>query len=178
MSDRLGKADWIRHGLRTLAREGSGGLKVGPMAAALKVSRGSFYWHFRDIADFRTQLLRSWKEGGTDQVIRELASSTAEPERLERLMRRAFVEREGMDRAIRAWATQDEEAAAAVATVDAGRVAYIAGLLAARGVDPRAAHQRATFIYWAYLGRAIVMDPRHDSIPPAALADISRLFET
>src|SRR5271166_2476814 len=53
MNDRLTKEDWIRHGLRTLANEGAHALKVGPMATKLKVSRGSFYWHFRDIPDFR-----------------------------------------------------------------------------------------------------------------------------
>ena len=47
------------------------------MATALKVSRGSFYWHFRDIADFRSQILRSWQERTTDQVIRELEAAKA-----------------------------------------------------------------------------------------------------
>jgi hypothetical protein len=32
MPDRLTKADWIRHGLRTLATDGPNALKVGPMA--------------------------------------------------------------------------------------------------------------------------------------------------
>src|ERR1700731_1432717 len=58
MNDRLTKSDWIRHGLRTLAKDGPNALKVGPMSTKLKVSRGSFYWHFRDIADFRSQLLQ------------------------------------------------------------------------------------------------------------------------
>src|ERR1700724_2716783 len=62
MNERLTKDDWITHGLRTLANDGANALKVGPMATKLKVSRGSFYWHFSDIADFRAQLLRSWQE--------------------------------------------------------------------------------------------------------------------
>jgi hypothetical protein len=48
MHDRLTKSGWIRHGLRTLAKDGPNALKVGPMSTKLKVSRGSFYWHFRD----------------------------------------------------------------------------------------------------------------------------------
>ena len=90
MNDRLAKPDWIEHGLRTLASDGANALKVGPMATELKVSRGSFYWHFRDIADFRSQVLRSWQERTTDQVIQELESDKAEPERLKHLMKRAF----------------------------------------------------------------------------------------
>lgn len=177
MDDRLTKPDWIDHGLRTLADEGTNALKVGPMAAALKVSRGSFYWHFRDIADFRSQVLRSWQERMTDQVIKELETAKAEPDRLKHLMKRAFVEKPRLDRAIRAWATEDDDVAGIVASVDARRVAYIAKLLVAAGVDGRRAPSRAAFMYWAYLGQAIVMDPRHASIPASALDDISGLFE-
>ena len=77
MDDRLTKSDWIDHGLRTLASDGANALKVGPMAAKLEVSRGSFYWHFRDIADFRSQVLRNWQERMTDQVIKDLESAKA-----------------------------------------------------------------------------------------------------
>jgi len=177
MNDRLTKSDWIEHGLRTLANEGANALKVGPMATTLKVSRGSFYWHFRDIADFRSQVLQSWRERTTDQVIQELEAAKAEPDRLRHLMRRAFVAKRGLDRSIRSWAAEDEDVARIVASADASRVAYIAKLLVAAGVQSRRALPRAAFMYWAYLGQAIVMDPRHASIPASALDDISDLFE-
>jgi AcrR family transcriptional regulator len=177
MTDRLTKSDWIDHGLRTLANEGPNALKVGPMSTTLKVSRGSFYWHFRDIADFRSQILRSWQERMTDQVIVELEAAKAEPDRLKHLMKRAFVGKRSLDRAIRSWAAEDQDVAAIVASVDARRVAYIAKLLVAAGVESRRALPRAVFMYWAYLGQAIVMDRRHASIPASALNDISDLFE-
>lgn len=178
MSDRLTKDDWIRHGLRTLTSEGAHALKVGAMATALNVSRGSFYWHFQDIADFRAQLLQSWQERTTDRVIRDLDAAKAGPDRLRHLMQRAFETRRGLDEAIRAWATHDADVAAAVASVDARRIAYIAKMLVATGVDSRRALPRATFMYWAYLGRTIVMDRRHASIAASAIDDISGLFET
>lgn len=177
MNDRLTKDDWITHGLRTLAKDGANALKVGPMAASLEVSRGSFYWHFRDIADFRSQLLRSWQERSTDQVIRDLDAAKGEPDRLKHLMKRAFPAKRHLDRAIRSWAAEDEEVARLVASVDARRVAYIAKMLVAAGVDSKKALPRAAFMYWAYLGQAIVMDPRHSSITASAMDDISGLFE-
>lgn len=177
MSDRLTKDDWITHGLRTLANDGANALKVGPMAASLKVSRGSFYWHFRDIADFRAQLLRSWQERSTDQVIRDLDAAKGEPDRLKHLMKRAFPAKRHLDRAIRSWAAEDEEVARIVASVDARRVAYIAKMLVAAGVDSKTALPRAAFMYWAYLGQAVVMDSRHSSITASAMDDISGLFE-
>ena len=178
MHDRLSKADWIRRGLRTLASEGVGALKVGPMATKLKVSRGSFYWHFRDIADFRAQLLGGWQARTTDRVIQDL-EERAGPDRLKHLLQRGFGGgRRSLDRAIRSWAAEDEDVAAVVAAVDARRVDYIAGLLAAAGVEHRKAFARAAFLYWAYLGQAVVMDRRHAAIDAAALEDIADLFET
>jgi AcrR family transcriptional regulator len=177
MTDRLSKSDWIGHGLATLAKDGAHALKVGPMADGLTVSRGSFYWHFRDIADFRAQLLQAWQEQATDRVIRGLEAQKDRPDRLKQLMRQAFSSRRSLDRAIRSWAAEDREVAAIVSSVDARRVAYIARMLAAAGVEGHKAQRRAAFLYWAFLGQRMVMDPRHASIAPAALDDISDLFE-
>ena len=177
MNDRLTKDDWITHGLRTLTNDGANALKVGPMATKLKVSRGSFYWHFRDIADFRSQLLRSWQERSTDQVIRDLDAAKAEPDRLKHLMQRAFAAKRNLDRAMRSWAAEDKDVARIVASVDARRIAYIAKMLVVAGVESKKALPRAAFLYWAYLGQAIVMDPRHSSIAALAIDDISDLFE-
>lgn len=176
MNGRLTKSEWIKHGLRTLANEGSNALKVGPMSAKLKVSRGSFYWHFQDIADFRSQILRSWQKHSTDQIIQEITGK-AEPDRLKNLMRRAFLATNRLDRAIRSWAAEDKAVAATVASVDARRVVYIAKLLTDAGVESQKAQSRAAFMYWAYVGQAVVMDRRHSSITALALDDISDLFE-
>jgi AcrR family transcriptional regulator len=174
MSDRLNKSEWIEHGLRTLAKDGANALKVGPMSAKLKVSRGSFYWHFRDLADFRSQILRHWQERVTDHVIQELEARKGEPDRLRYLM--ALGPPHRLERAVRAWATQDKEVAKVVASDDARRVAYIASLLVAAGVESQQALDRAIFLYWAFLGQAAVMNPRHSSIAASTLGNISKLF--
>ncbi len=177
MDTRLTKQEWIRQGLRTLATEGATALKVGAMATAMGVSRGSFYWHFNDFADFRAQLLLSWRDRTVDQVIREFEDDRAGPGRLQRLVKRAFFGKRGLDRAIRIWAADEAVVAAMVATVDARRVAYMAQLLIAAGVDADQAQPRAAFIYWAYLGQAIVMDPANAAIDEVALDAIASLLE-
>lgn len=177
MSDRLTKSEWLQHGLRTLASEGPGALKVGPMSEKLNVSRGSFYWHFRDIEDFRSQLLQRWQEVSTDQIIDELDSRPGDPGRLRNLMHRAFSTQRNLDRPVRLWAAQDKNVASIVAAVDARRIARVARLLVEAGVDGERAAHRATFLYWAFLGQSAVMDQRHASIPAQGLTDIISLFE-
>ena len=177
MDNRLTRQDWISSGLRTLATDGASALKVGAMAAALGVSRGSFYWHFTDFSDFRAQLLHSWRDRTVDQVNRVFEDDGGGPGRLQRLVKRAFFGKRGLDRAIRMWAADEPEVAAMVAAVDASRVAYMAQLLIAAGVDVGQAQPRAAFIYWAYLGQAIVMDPASAAIDEAAMEGIADLFE-
>jgi AcrR family transcriptional regulator len=178
MTDRLSKSDWIDHGLDTLTRAGPRALKVAPMAAKLKVSRGSFYWHFRDIGDFRDALLAAWQERLTDRVIRDLDARQGERGLLRRLLRGAFSSERQLDRAMRVWAAEDRGVAAAVAAVDARRVARIAGLLADAGVARERARHRAAFLYWAFLGQVTVREARVAALPDSALDDIAALFET
>jgi AcrR family transcriptional regulator len=177
MNDRLSKSDWIDHGLRTLTANGPSALKVGAMAEKLKVSRGSFYWHFRDIGDFRAELLRAWRERRTDQVIRNLDARQGERGLLRQLMHGAFSTERKLDRAMRAWAAEDRGVAAVVASVDSRRVASIAKLLVDAGVDRERARHRAAFLYWAFLGQVAVMEARVAALPAAALDDIAALFE-
>jgi len=178
MGDRLTKADWIKHGLRTLASEGAGALKVGPMAEKLRVSRGSFYWHFRDVSDFEAQLLQSWEESSTDSVIRDLDAREGEPGLLRRFMGEAYKGQRKLERAMRSWAAENRAAADVVAAVDARRIRRVAKMLLDSGVDTKRALHRATFLYWAFLGQAVVMDRSGSSLPAVAMDDLIGLFET
>src|SRR5471030_3295677 len=178
MTDRLTKDDWLKRGLKTLATDGAHALKVGPMAEKLRVSRGSFYWHFRDVADFQSQILRRWQERSTDQVIRDLEADQAQPDRLKQLMKLAFAGKRDLERAIRSWAAENAAVARIVATVDARRVAYIAKMLVAAGVDRKKTLSRAAFLYWAYPGQPLVTAPRHSAATASMLDDIGQLFES
>jgi AcrR family transcriptional regulator len=178
MSERLTKQDWIRHGLRTLAKLGPGALRAEPMAAKLKVSRGSFYWHFRDIGDFRAQLLQSWQETSTDHVIRDLDRLSAGPDRLTSLMQQAFSGRRNLDGAIRSWAAEDKDVAAAVAAVDLKRIAHLQKMLVETGVKRELARHRAAFLYCAYVGHPLIKGTHVSSFSSRAVNDISRLLQT
>ena len=147
------------------------------MADALKVSRGSFYWHFADVGDFKRQVLENWRELATERVIQELEEDDVESNRLGRLMHRAMSNKHELDRAVRLWAADEEEVAAVVASVDARRVDFITNLLVASGVDQSEAPGRARFIYWAYLGRSIVTG-EHEVIEASTMDGISHLLQT
>lgn len=179
MTDRLSRTDWIDHGLRTLAESGIHAVKADPLAKALSVSRGSFYWHFRDLADFRAQLLQRWRERMTEQVIEAHPAGeagNAGEDSLQQLIRRGFGTRQRLDHAVRAWAAEDEAVAKVVAGVDARRVGHIAELLQTAGIEPITAKARATFLYWAVLGQALVADPGLSELDGPAIDAIGQLI--
>lgn len=175
MKERLTKADWVAEGLRTLATEGIANVKVATMSERLSVSRGSFYWHFGDVADLRKQMLTEWRDEATEQVIRRIEHDDP-ARRFQALMRRAFVSDRGLERAVRSWGAIDNEAAVIIAEVDARRIAYIARVVADQGVSRGQALLRARFAYWAFLGQPHVMDPDGAVITERQIDRISELL--
>src|SRR5712664_2472325 len=90
MTDQLSAKDWLDQGLRTLAARGFTALKAEPLAKAMGVSRGSFYWHFADIGAFHSAMLKHWREVAAEQIIANLAAHKSHDNPLESLLRQAF----------------------------------------------------------------------------------------
>ena len=176
MVDRLSKTSWLQHGLDTLASKGFEALKAEPMAKALNVSRGSFYWHFKDIRDFQRAILELWRERVTLQVIQATDESHFAQSRLMALVHRSFDADNNLEAAIRAWAALSKEAAEAAQYVDDERVSYLECLLISEGVPPVKAKPRATFIYWAYLGQSLKTGENSDCMSGTDLRQIVELF--
>ncbi len=153
MKSNLTKTNWLDHALQVLAAKGHGALKAEPMAKSLKVSRGSFYWHFKDVADFHNAVLEHWRLKTTQDVINMLEMQQAGGSRLKILMRIAMAADNQLEGAIRSWATHDENASKAVEWVDNARLDYIATLLKDGNLSQTQITARARFIYCAALGR-------------------------
>ena len=85
---RLSRKDWLEYALEALSKKGQSGLSIEDLSATLGVSRGSFYWHFKDRKNFVNSLLEYWYEHYTAlaPAAVERDGGTAE-EMLLRLMR-------------------------------------------------------------------------------------------
>jgi AcrR family transcriptional regulator len=163
MTDQLSAKDWLDQGLKALAQHGFTALKAEPLAKAMGVSRGSFYWHFADIAAFHAAILKHWREVAAEQVIAGLEASAKTENALEILLRGAFGSRQTLEKAVRSWATADPKARAAVQAIDRRRIDYVEHMLRQAGVRDAAASARSQILYWAFLGHALADQP----LPPA-----------
>jgi len=156
MADQLSAKDWLDQGLRALATNGFTALKAEPLAKAMGVSRGSFYWHFADVGAFHAAILDHWREIAAEQIISDVEAQSPDRNALPTLLRRVFGDRPPvLESAMRSWAAHDASVRAAVQAVDQRRLGYVENLLRASGLPAETARPRAQILYWAFLGFAL-----------------------
>lgn len=178
MADQLSAQDWVDFGLKTLARSGFTALKAEPLARAMGVSRGSFYWHFADIGAFHAAVLARWREVATERIIAGVESAKmgdTGPEPLAVLLKLTFGSKLALEKAVRSWAANDARARTAVAAVDRRRLDYIESLLKRTGLTEDIARARAQILFWAFFGYALADQPLPLDRQQAVLDELLRM---
>jgi AcrR family transcriptional regulator len=170
ISDQLSAKDWLDLGLKVLATQGFTALKAEPLAKAMGVSRGSFYWHFADIVAYHAAILKHWREVAAEQVIAGLEAASEHDDPIALLLRRTFSAHLPLEKAVRSWATSDAAARSAVQAIDRRRLGYVDELLRRKGFAAEMAEGRAQILYWAFVGYAL-------SDKPLAKAQQQRVLE-
>jgi AcrR family transcriptional regulator len=154
MKSRLDRRDWINAGLAALAEGGVEAVRVERLAAMLRITKGSFYWHFRDRPDLLAALLEAWQAAATGDIIAHVEARGGDTATRLRLLFAIVTRSDGrLDMAVRNWAGQDAAAAAAMTAVDRRRLAYLANLFGELGFPPAEALARARFSYQALIGQ-------------------------
>lgn len=144
---------WIDAATTVLVDQGIDHVRVDVLAGELGVTRGSFYWHFRDREDLLRRVLQAWSERTTEQLTRRLETARNDPrEQLRDVISlpfrgRAAARAARIELAIRAWARRDEMARQAVDAADASRIAYHETIFAALGFGGEEARQRGFLLY-------------------------------
>lgn len=151
----LQRSDWIQAGVEALAQGGVDAIRVEVLAKRLGVSKGSFYWHFRDRADLLEAVVDEW-ERVTTSIIQAVEVTGGSPvERLQELFHTVTESSLSFHRAVKAlhaWAARDPVIAARVAKVEQLRIAYMTRLFERCGFGPAGAKWRAEVAYLIYLG--------------------------
>jgi AcrR family transcriptional regulator len=151
--NRLSALDWLDAALEIFERDGVEAVRIEPLARKLNVSRGSFYWHFRDRAALLRDLLARWEVRETARIIEIVeAGGGSAAVRLLRLLETCARDEGRLEMALRNWANSDAQARNAVAQVDLRRTQYLAALLVEHGLEPEQAEKRSRVAYAAWLG--------------------------
>lgn len=152
--DAKGRADWLIAGARQLAKGGVESVRVEPIAKALGVTKGSFYWHFDKRRGWIDAILLAWEERSTLAVIRHVDEAALDAR--ERLLVLWSLNDDPEDvrfeLGVRDFATRDEDAATIVERVDTQRLKYLRRNFRALGLSPSDAEARCLLYYSLLIG--------------------------
>jgi AcrR family transcriptional regulator len=172
-SPSLDRAAWIKGALSALSEEGHTGLRVETLAKRLNVTKGSFYWHFKDRRDLVDAVLEEWKNGRIADIRKQTATEPGNE--LVALRHTIDVYSAGRNRkglpieiAVREWARRDVRAAEVVEEVDAERLACASRLFVSLGLTPAEAAARSVLLYAYVFGFSLMRCDRF--VPDTAAA--------
>lgn len=159
---RLDRNEWLMRALDALARKGDAALTIDALCKALNVTKGSFYWHFKDRDDFIRNLVQFWGALTTDPVIERVTQTSDDAkERLRTLLR--LVSEGGYakyDVSVRAWAARNPNLVVdLVSDVDQRRLTFVASIFTAIGFDAVEAETRARAAIAFLTFEALVLVP-------------------
>ena len=156
---RLTRDDWLDAAHAAVVEGGFDSLRVLTIAKSLRVTRGSFYWHFTDHAALLAELLTRWRERqlALDRDLQPLSSP--DPQRdLEHVLESALAhvgaefEHLRFELALRGLGRRDPAVARLLAEVDAMRLSLFEHKFERLTGDPKAASGLAVLFYLAIVG--------------------------
>lgn len=173
--DRLDRQDWIDVACGVLTVSGVEKVRVEPLAMKLGVTKGSFYWHFKNRQELLSAVLDTWEQEESIAIISRVNSASEGPaDRLWSLLEILF---DGstfkLEKAVRAWAQSDPDVALRVAQVDRQRIDHAADMFSEMGIEGEEAIARARITMYVWVGTLHVSSPHKKK----ARIDLTHLFQ-
>lgn len=156
-TQKLRRKDWLTIGLKVLAESGIEAVRVEPLAKLMQVTKGSFYWHFKNREDLLNAMLQEWETCETDDIIKQVEEAGGDASaKLLNLFQLAYEDDGQLEKAMRTWAANDARAAAAIARIDQRRIDYMQALFLQLGFPMIEAKARARLAYYSWIGEFTV----------------------
>ena len=167
---RTPRIGWVEEGLRALAAGGADAVRIEPLARALGVTKGGFYWHFEDRKALLEEILDAWERVNVDEVIDRLDAEGGDGrEKLRRLSAIALTSHEALgveplqiDLAVRDWARRDKRVARRLRRVDNRRMDYMRDLFREFCPDEDEVEARSMLAFSLWIGDHFILASHGD----------------
>ena len=148
---RRSAADWEDAALAAIADHGLASLSIPALAAALGVTKGSFYWHFKGLPQLVEASLRRWEEIDSEALdeVHEIEDPRA---RLKALFTQAMKSHQAHALYMALSPSADPAVAAILRRIHDRRVRFLVDAFREIGLATRDAREHALLTYTAYLG--------------------------
>jgi AcrR family transcriptional regulator len=156
---RTPRESWIDQGLSALAAGGPEAVRIEPLAQALGVSKGGFYWHFKDRQALLEDMLDTWERTWVDEVIEAVEAELEDARsRLKGLSALAAASGElaKIELAIRDWARHEEAVAKRLKRVDNRRMDYMRSQFGAICEDDDDVEARCLLVFSLFIGSPFI----------------------
>jgi AcrR family transcriptional regulator len=156
---RTPRGSWIDEGLRALAAGGPDAVRIEPLARALGVTKGGFYWHFDDRRALLEEMLDTWERVSVDEVIERVEDEGGDARaKLQLLFGIATSSDEllAIDLAVRDWARRERPVAERLRRVDNRRMDYMRSQFGAFCPDGDDVEARCMLAFSLWIGNHFV----------------------
>ncbi|TGN00599.1 TetR/AcrR family transcriptional regulator [Leptospira yasudae] len=153
----LSSEDWIVAGLDLLYHKGEEFLTIESLCKKLKLTKGSFYHHFKNREDFSQRMLIYWEKTFTDDIIVLAGSESSPQNRLKTLRSLTFGLSKNAERAIRAWAFRNSKVKKVQERVDRKRISFLKKVYFELFKNNRQAEQKARLAYAIFVGAEMIL---------------------
>ena len=180
---RLTRDDWLDAAQAAVVEGGFDQLRVLQIAKGLRVTRGSFYWHFSSQAELQAGLLARWHRRQLAVDAELQAQVSADPQHdLAQVLETALaqigpqLEHMRFELALRGLGRRDPAVASLLAEVDAMRMALFEDKFLRLTGDAQSATELAVLFYLAVVGSYQALS--RPATPPQLKVYLQRLITT
>ena len=152
---RLTREDWVDVAQKVLVTSGIDDVKVDRLAKRMKVTRGSFYWHFEDRQALLDALLEDWRAHNVREIEQIASRWATTPLDFGEVIRIWLGEDPivpQLDTAIRAWARKTPAVAKLVHETDDAWVTLLRSHFTRMGLGADESLVRARIVYFHQIG--------------------------
>mgnify|MGYP000224046122 CR=1 FL=1 len=146
------KQDWIDSSLKLVSKNGADVLKIDILCKKLKVTKGSFYHHFKNRSDFINSLMIHWYEKTTLAFIKQANTEENALERLNKLDQVIATNDIEAEMHLRAWGLKEPSIVIHLEKIDDQRQSYLQSCFVELGMDVHIAKDVAMIAYAQLLG--------------------------
>jgi AcrR family transcriptional regulator len=144
--------------MRAFAAGGPEAVRIEPLAEALGVTRGGFYWHFEDRSTLLEEILDTWERASTDEVVQRVEAEGGDARRKVRRAGALTFARDllPIDLAVRDWSRRDPTVAERLRRVDTRRMEYLRSLFSTFCPDEADVEARSMLAFSLVIGNHFI----------------------
>lgn len=149
---KIEKTDWFEQGMKVIKTEGFQRITIDNLCKALKVTKGSFYHHFKNTEGYIEALMKYWQNKNTLEFIKYTEQQSDVRKKHFMINDLASSSSHKVEQVIRAWSFSNETVKEYVKQVDDMRIEYLTELNIQKGINPKQAKNSAIVQYGTLIG--------------------------